>query len=366
MTDEDRYEPRDRPVGDDLRIDLDGPYVVFDDGTRAGVDGDYDCGVLPEDKTRTLRLWALDAALGAIAEDGDQPVDMWLIDTDPPVRAYEVEPLPGITLHTGGVGELCVLVDIELPRHIDEAFETQVNELLTPMMERLEAHSIAPFYGPSLFGEGNFVVMVAFKQMADRIAGDLLDMARSVRAFLMSARAGEFNRDVARDLLRAGHTQAVAGQPESGWLEAKSQTWALDTPSGKAEAAKDLTALANADGGLVLIPARTTQEGDRELIDEVRPMPLERFSETQLRDVIASWTFPPLRGVEVDVVDSGDGRGYAVISVAAHRPEDWPHLVVRDDEAAFPSAAVAAYIRDGAQNRALTAAQLHGQIRSGL
>ena len=63
-------------------------------------------------------------------------------------------------------------------------------------------------------------------------------------------------------------------------------------------------------------------------------------------------------------MDQGDERGYIVVAVPRARSRDWPHFVVGDDMAAFPSAAIAAYIRDGSKNRALTAAQLHGLVSS--
>jgi hypothetical protein len=352
-------EPREWRLGDGVRVDLDGPYVVFSDGASAGVDGDYDAGVLPETQVRAVRLATLDAALGMIAEDtAPHPVDVWFIDTDPPNRAYDVEPLPGVVLHTGGEGELCALVDIGLPRHVDEEFEARVESLLRPMVGRLGARVEAPFYAPSNFSD-DFVVMVEFESMSEKSGGDLLDLAVAARAFLVAARAGEFNQDVAHGLVASGRPEVLLGQAESNWLEAKSQPWDLGSPSGKAEAAKDLSALANAEGGLIVIPAKTTKEGDRDVLSRVSEMPLDRFSATQLRDILAAWTFPPLRGVEIEIVDQGEGRGQILISVPAHRSEDWPHLVISDDKAAFPSSAVAAYVRDGDTNRALSAPRLH-------
>lgn len=366
MMDEDQM-PRRWTVSDGLEVDLDGPFVIFADGTFAAVDGDYACGVLPQAQTRAVPLSSLDAALGAIAEDedGTSHVDTWIIDTDPPNRVYEVEPMEGVALHTGGQGELCALIDIGLPRFIDEEFEARVPDLLTPMMARVEGRAKAPFHPPDVFfSNGDFVVMVEFVGMSGRSVGELLDLALAVQAFLRAARTGDLNRAVARDLLRAGHFDALLGQPESDWLEVKSQLWRLNTDSGKAEAAKDLSALANATGGLVVIPARTSGEGGQDVIAEVKALPLDGFSETQLRDTIAQWTFPPLQGIEVDVVDAGSGRGQVLIMVPAHLPGDWPHLVVGDEQSAFPAASVAAYVRDGDRNRALTAAQLHKLMRT--
>jgi hypothetical protein len=359
-------EPRRRPVSDGLEVDLDGPYVIFDGKERAGVDGDYDCGVLPEASIRPLELAALDAALGMIAEDtGDRLIDTWVIDTDPPTRTYDVEMLEGIALHTGGQGELCALIDIELPRYIDEEFEARVPELLEPMMARLGAEAKAPFHSTGIFTDGNFIVMVEIPKMSGKRVADLLDLALDVQALLRAARKGEFDRGVARDLLRAGHVHVLVGKAENQWLEVKSQMWPLDTPAGKAEAAKDLSALANAGGGILVIPARSSSEAGQDVITEVKAIPLNLFNELQLRDTLADWTFPPLQGLEIDIVERVQGRGVIVLNVPPCRDQDWPHLVVGDDDAAFPSAAVSAYYRDGDKNRSLSAAEFHSLIREG-
>lgn len=346
-------------IRDSLEIDLDGPYVLFPDGAVGAVNGDYDCGVLPETQVRLVPLAALDAALGAIAES--EMMDTWVIDTDPPDRAYEVEPMEGVAFYTQGEGDLCALIDLNLPRYVDEALEARVDDLLAPMMERLGARASAP--SPStpdrFFSSGDYIVRVEFTQMSEKTAGDLLDMALAVQAFLKAARNGKLTKAVARDLLRSGHFATLIGQPESDWLEAKNQLWDLSTDRGKAEAAKDLSAFANADGGLIVVPAKTASEAGRDVIVEVKELPLDRLSETQVRDTIAQWTFPPLRDVEIDVIDTGNGRGQVIIAVPSHRAEDWPHLVIAPPGAAFEAAAIAAYVRDGDKNRALTAAQLH-------
>lgn len=361
-------EPRRRPIIDGLEVDLDGSYVIFGDGSSAGVDGDYACGVLPEAQIRPLPLTGLDAALGAIVEDegADWGTDIWVVDTDPPNRIYDVEAIDGLALCTANQGGLCALISIGLPRYVDEEFEGRVADLLAPMMARVAGSAKAPFHPPdAFFDSGDFIVMVEFNQMSGRTVGELLDVALAVQAFLKAARAGEFNRTVARDLLRAGHFRALLGQPENVWLEAKDQSWDLGTDSGKAEAAKDLSALANAAGGLVVMPARTSGHAGEDVITEVKAMPADRFSETQLRDTIARWIFPPLPAVEIDVIDAGDERVQVVIAVPTHRPQDWPHLVVGDENAAFSRAAVAGFVRDGAKNRALSAPELHQLMRGG-
>lgn len=347
-------------VAEGIVVDLNGPHIELPGGATAGVDGDYDMGVLPRGAVESLPLARLDEALAIFAED-EEGRDLWVIDVDPPDRAHDVEPMEGVLLHTGGVGELCALVNFGLPRDVDETFADSTPALLAPMLSRLGAKAMAPFEGPR--DEGQVVVKVEFEQMANRVVGDLLELATDVRALLVAARRGDIDRAVARDLLAAGHIRLLIGKPESAWLEVKKQPWDLSTDTGKAEAAKDLSALANARGGLLVIPAKTEGVSGRDVIASVKIFPLERFSETQLRDVLSAWTFPPLQ-VEVDVVEVSAGRGFVVLNVDAAPDDKWPHLVVKDPEAPFPSAAIAAYRRDGDQNRALGAAELHALLTS--
>ncbi|MBJ7520173.1 MAG: hypothetical protein JHC84_10795 [Solirubrobacteraceae bacterium] len=59
-----------------------------------------------------------------------------------------------------------------------------------------------------------------------------------------------------------------------------------------------------------------------------------------------------------------DGRTWRlVVPVGAHRPDNWPHLVVGDPESEFPVQSISAWVRDGDRNRALTAPELHARMR---
>jgi hypothetical protein len=125
-------------------------------------------------------------------------------------------------------------------------------------------------------------------------------------------------------------------QPESQWLDAKQQPWRLGTPEGNAELAKDLSAMANAQGGLILIPARTTMASGREIIDSVGDLPGDLVGIKQIRDVLKQWVFPPLPDLVTELVPTREGRGRLVVAVGAHRPDNSPHLVVGTPQVSFP------------------------------
>lgn len=210
--------------------------------------------------------------------------------------------------------------------------------------------------------EHEVVVMVRFEQMGGRTVGDLVDLADDVGALLRAVRSGKASREVALGLVLGCHAQALVGQPESEWLDAKKQAWALGTPKGNAEAAKDMSALANAGGGLIVMPAKTELLNGWEVISSIGALPVDRVDLAQIRDVLRQWIFPPLPHLVTDFVETCDGYGRLVVAVGAHRLENWPHLV-GDPDSAFPSQAFSAWVRDGDRNRALGAAEVHARIR---
>jgi hypothetical protein len=121
--------------------------------------------------------------------------------------------------------------------------------------------------------------------------------------------------------------------------------------------------MANAQGGMILIPARTTVVSGREVVSDVRDLPVERIDITQIRDVLNQRVFPPLPDLVTEVVPTTEGRGRLVVAVGKHRADNWPHLVVGDPESEFPVQAVSAWIRDEDRNRALTAPEIHALMR---
>lgn len=62
--------------------------------------------------------------------------------------------------------------------------------------------------------------------------------------------------------------------PECGWLDAKSGIHLLDDPAGAEELVKGVAGFANTTtGGLLLVGFSTRKEHDREILDQVRPVP---------------------------------------------------------------------------------------------
>jgi hypothetical protein len=359
--DDDEDEFTEIPVAD-MVVDLRSFDVRLPDGAYAANHSNIDEGVVSETSVRELSLPDFADALGYLSDlVGEGAPEGYYLEIDPPDRIHELELREGIALESYGHDQLYATISIGLPVHADEVFEQGLETLVNPMLALSGA--IGRTSTVSLMWRHEVVVMVRFESMSGRTVGDLVDLAATVRALIQAARSETADREVAVGLVLGGHASALLGQPESEWLDAKKQLWALGTPQGNAEAAKDLSAIANAAGGAILIPAKTQIVNGREVISEVGLLPAERVNLTQIRDVLRQWVFPPLPDLVTEFIETSSGRGRLLVAVGAHRSENWPHLVVGDPGAEFPVQAVSAWIRDGDRNRALSAAEIHALMR---
>jgi hypothetical protein len=349
------------PVGDML-VDLRSYSIRFPGGEEATENGDLAQGLVSEEAVAAQPLPYLAEAFGLLSEHVEEGApEGWFLEIDPFDRRYEIEIHEGVALVSSGPAELYATVSIGLDHHFDEEFEAQIDGIVEPML-RYAGASHRTTYVSQLF-DHEVVVMVRFDDMGGRTGRELIALADDVRALLNAVRSGQVSQQVALNLVLGGHAASLVGQPEGQWLDAKQQQWRLGTPEGNAELAKDISAMANAQGGLILIPARTTLTSGREIIDSVRDLPADLVDLTRIRDVLKQWVFPPLPDLVTELVPTQEGRGRLVVAVGAHRPDNWPHLVVGDPSAQLSNNAVAAWVRDGDTNRPLTAPELHALMR---
>lgn len=354
-------ELEDIPVGE-LVVDVRNFEVRLPGGRCWAYDGDLGQGLISEESVRPLPLSTVAAALGVLSEYvADGASEGWFLETDPPDRLYEIEVHEGLGLESYGSDQLYVLVSIGLQADFDETFEAGMEEILAPMLRH--AGAVGRRSRVDQVFEHQAIMMLRFESMADRTAGDLITLGDEARALLLAVRSGEAGEKVALNLALAGHATALLGQPESRWLDAKNQPWSLGTPGGTAEVAKDVSAMANAQGGMILIPARTTVVSGREVISDIGDLPVELINVTQIRDVLNQRVFPPLPDLVTEIVPTTSGRARLIVAVGAHRPDNWPHLVIGEPTSDFPMQAISAWVRDGDRNRALTAPELHALLR---
>jgi len=101
--------------------------------------------------------------------------------------------------------------------------------------------------------------------------------------------------------LENGHFDELIGAVEDQHLECKAAPYQLQHEHQKQELAKDVYALANADGGIILIGVKTERNpvhfGDE--IIESCPFPQTLVDPDQWQAVLRTWIYPPLQHVDI-------------------------------------------------------------------
>lgn len=139
--------------------------------------------------------------------------------------------------------------------------------------------------------------------------------------------------DSIREILSERSFDRFKGAIESDILECKSTPYRLDEVSQKQELAKDVSGMANAGGGFIVIGLKTEANPTRaeEQIVDLRPFEEMLLNTQQYEDVLKRWTHPSLDGVRVEWIptQSDSSKGIGVITVDAQRLERRPVLVTR-------------------------------------
>jgi hypothetical protein len=175
------------------------------------------------------------------------------------------------------------------------------------------------------------------------------------------------NIDGARAALRVGKPAELLGLAECGWLDAKDGVYQLDDPAKAEELVKDVAGFANAQaGGLLLVGFATRKEHDREILDQVRPVPRALVDLDRHRKLIRERLIPPPRGVSVEWVDCGQDAGVLVINVPAQPPACLPYVVPGPARAATVSrVSVAVPLREGDATPWLPQAEIQRLLAAG-
>lgn len=149
--------------------------------------------------------------------------------------------------------------------------------------------------------------------------------------------------------LTEAHLQNLVGHPETDDLEVKTDVYGR-SDSAKRELCADVTALANARGGLLLVGA--SEAGD--VVDALTPIATDG-EEIWIRQVLASGIVPPLPVLSRTIsASSADGSGFIAVAVAAS--VDAPHAVVLNDDLRY-------VVRDGPRKRPMREPEVADQYR---
>jgi hypothetical protein len=171
--------------------------------------------------------------------------------------------------------------------------------------------------------------------------------------------------------LGRGDFGELVGAAEDEQLEFKGSPYHLDSDLMKFEFAKDVTALANAAGGVIILGFRTCEDPDSsvEYVEECRPFERGLFDLDQYEKVLAEWICPMMGSVKIIPYESPayPSKIAVAVVVPAGEDEEKPFLVkrtvdsegkvrgtpfgyferVRDRIPAISAEAVRGYMRDG-------------------
>ncbi|MCH7812241.1 MAG: ATP-binding protein [Chloroflexi bacterium] len=168
----------------------------------------------------------------------------------------------------------------------------------------------------------------------------------------------------------------LVGQPETSWLDFKGEPYLLDDSHAgrrvreRLELAKDVTALANANGGVLLLGVATETDASahEEIAKALRPIPAGAVNPKQLQDLIWEWVQPKL-DVEIQShpVEESSGNLWSIL-VQPQQERDRPFIVAGElvGEALGANRNLfGVYVRVGSQNSPYPTWQVQQWINAG-
>lgn len=172
------------------------------------------------------------------------------------------------------------------------------------------------------------------------------------------------------DALATGQFDRLIDTSESHWLDFKLAPYPLDSPKGKWELVKDVTAFANKEGGYILIGIETERHVNAVVETALRLRPVSKASVNpdQYRSVIDSWVYPQIRNVQLRWFPPApaEAMGIFVIEISGQDDQD-KYFVLRKmvDDSGAESGAIGIPIRDGDRVAWLPAERVHHLIQAG-
>lgn len=160
----------------------------------------------------------------------------------------------------------------------------------------------------------------------------------------------------------------IVGSAETTELEFKSAPYLPWDDDRRLEFAKDVSAIANGGGGVLIFGFKTTPDtlNARDVVTEQTPVPTDKVDLNAYRQALAAWTYPPVTGVEMRWWGVVDGKGYLTLDVPATPDSQQPTLVTKATADGLKKAIlVGHFVRSGDQVNRTTAPELHAAIRLG-
>ncbi len=158
---------------------------------------------------------------------------------------------------------------------------------------------------------------------------------------------------------------------ENEFFEAKSQLWALDSKDEQLSLAKDISSLANAHGGIIVVGLATGKAPtyQRNEVIEIRPLPESlRPNEDRYSNVIEEWVFPPPDlSIRWHPTRNDPSHGLISFYIREQSDADRPFLVAHylGERGKTIDAVFGLHQRLGATTKTTDVKELHNLLREG-
>jgi hypothetical protein len=169
--------------------------------------------------------------------------------------------------------------------------------------------------------------------------------------------------------LAQSHFDSVIGMAETVWLEFKSQPYLpRDDEAKRLELAKDVSAMANGGGGLIVFGYKTAPDvlTSRDIVKARTPVSTSLVDIDSYKKVLESWTYPPMRGINIEWWGVDQGRGVLTIAVSPASEAQQPILVLKASvEGVKRSILLGYFLRTEDRVSDSNAGELHADIQMG-
>lgn len=171
--------------------------------------------------------------------------------------------------------------------------------------------------------------------------------------------------------LKSGHFDQFKGAIEDDSLEYKAEPYRLDDEHQKHELAKDVSALANAKGGVIIIGVQTERDvtHSTDIIVKIRSFPSTLIKVSQYEDVVRAWVYPPIKQLEIKWFQSSADASLGLVGIIVPEQDAlWrPFLLTRSiEQSGRISTTLFGYAERGnGKSVPMSVQQLHTILRDG-
>ncbi|WP_426561344.1 helix-turn-helix domain-containing protein [Angustibacter sp. McL0619] len=146
----------------------------------------------------------------------------------------------------------------------------------------------------------------------------------------LHAALGVSNVDLSFDLIQAATAQRLSERADLDW-KAQLPLTSADSEGKRdqqAELAKDVAAMANSGGGMVVYGVREAQDGDGPRADSIEPVgQVSESTLQQIRQVAGNLIYPPVAGLELTPLAPANAPADGVLAMLVPDSPEAPHLI---------------------------------------